>query len=88
MDSIIGTIIHLLLSFVSIICMLAIMIFPILILIFGVMEGTVQLQPDQKRSFKKTIIALVGFGISLLLLVLILIGYAITSTVLTTVGGI
>ena len=55
-------------------------IFPILILIFGVMEGTVQLQPDQKRSFKKTIIALVGFGISLLLLVLILIGYAFTST--------
>lgn len=83
MNQIIVTIINLLLSFVGMICILAMMVFPILILVFGVMEGTAQLPSGQKRSFKKTIIAAVGFGAALLLLVFVLIGYAMTQVIVT-----
>lgn len=72
-----ATIINLVLGLLGIASVFGLILFPILTIIFGVVEGTKELPAGQTRSFKKTIIAAIGFAICMALTVITLALYAV-----------
>lgn len=67
---------------IAIVCMVGIFIFGLLTVLFGIIEGTSHVPTGQHRSMRKTFRCVIGFAISLGVLVLLLIGYGIVSVIL------
>lgn len=66
---------------VVVMCIVGIFIFGLLTVLFGIIEGTSHVPTGQDRSMRKTVRCVIGFAISVAVLVLILIGYGIVSIV-------
>lgn len=83
-ENIMMMIVNWLLGLVSLVTTITIIFGPILTIIMAIIEGTKQLAPGQKRSWKKTIIAGCISGGALLLLIGVMVVWGISNYALMT----
>lgn len=77
MHIIFASIINWILGILALICTLGIIIFPILAVVMGIIEGKNPNKTDQKHRWKKTIISLVLFSISFGGLIIVFVSWGL-----------